>query len=272
MPSPSCSPIVWAPWVVLSLLATRLLGRGYVGPVRATIYGWMTMSIYARATASLLLPSLGRFKVTPKGGADEGGLHVLESLKLLTAGAAVLFLATVARLLAAAGWVGLPAMPAFATVATSLIGAFELSVIVLVLYSLVRRRQRRGVFRFPVQVSARSHGSVHRLVDLNHHGAGLLVDDDQSIDDELVLTMGLPGLDGDVHQVTVDAVIRSIERTDDGTSRAGVEFTHVTRDDSQRILEYCHVLLPAQQAAAPDQVSGPAAAVSAKVGDAERVS
>jgi hypothetical protein len=243
--------ILWAPWVLLSLIATKLLGRGYVGPVSATTYGWMTMAIYSTATASLLFPSFGKFKVTPKGGADEGGLRVLGFLRLLTAGAIMLSLATAARLLSVIGWLDLPAMPTFAVIATLLIAAFELTVIVLVLRSLARHRQRRSAYRFPVRVTARSHDHVYRVVDLNHHGAGLVVDDQHRVGEQLLLTMNLPGLDGAIHQVTVAGTIRSIREMGDGAKRAGLEFSQLTHDASHRILEYCHVLLPAQRAAAP---------------------
>lgn len=259
--------ILWAPWVLLSLLATKLLGRGYVGPVSATTYGWMTMAIYSTATASLLFPSFGKFKVTPKGGSDEGGLRVLAFLRLLTTGAVVLTLSTVARLSSTLGWIDLPAMPSFAVIATLTIAAFELTVIVLVLRSLARHRQRRSAFRFPVDMTARSEDHVYRLVDLNHHGAGLLVDDRHSVGDELVLTIRLPGLDGETHPVTVAAQIRSIGASgaggpgaDAAARRAGVEFTRLTQDASHRILEYCHVLKPAQLAAGdhrPEPVPAP---------------
>ena len=248
--------VLWAPWVLLSLLATKLLGRGYVGPVSATTYGWMTMGIYSTAAASLLVPSFGGFKVTPKGGADEGGLRVLGFLRLLTFGAVVLTLSTAARLLSALGWIDLPSMPPFAVIATLSIAAFELTVIVLVLRSLARHRQRRSAFRFAVDITARSEDHLYRIVDLNHHGAGLLVDDRHAVGDELVLSIRVPGLDGQVHPVTVAGCIRSIGArsaggpgSDPTVRRAGVEFTRLTRDASHRILEYCHVLQPAQQAA-----------------------
>ena len=245
--------VLWAPWVLLSLLATKRIGRGYTGPVSATTYGWMTMGIYSTATASLLLPSFGKFKVTPKGGVDEGGLRVLGFLRLLTTGTVILTVATAARLLTTIGWLDLPAMPSFAVIATLCIAAFELTVIVLVLRQLARHRQRRSAYRFPVDVTARSEDHVYPVVDLNHHGAGLLVNDRHEVGDQLVLTMRVPGLDGDIHPVTVAGEIRSLGTATNGTRRAGVEFTRITRDASYRILEFCHVLQPAQRAAAPER-------------------
>jgi cellulose synthase (UDP-forming) len=264
--------ILWAPWVVLSLVATKLLGRGYVGPVSATAFGWMTMGIYSTAVASLLLPAIGRFKVTPKGGVDEGGLRVLGFLRLLTFGTVALLAATTWRLLGALGVITVPAMPEFAQVATLSIAAFELVVIVLVLRALARHRQRRAAYRFPVDVTARSEHHVYRVVDLNHHGAGLLVDDDHKVGDQLVLTMRVPGLDGTVHPVSVAGVIRSLGAPDHGARRAGVEFTRITKDASHRILEFCHVLQPAQRAAGPEEQQVPVPAPQPALGTVRHAS
>lgn len=243
--------VLWAPWVLLSLLATKYLGRGYVGPLSATAFGWMTMGIYSMATLSLLVPSFGGFKVTPKGGGDEGGLRVLGFLRLLTTGVVVLLLAASARLLTLLGVLHLPAMPTFADVATLAIAAFELVVICLVLRSLARHRQRRNAFRFPVDVMARGTGRAYRVVDLNHMGAGLLVDGGHHVGDELELTLRVPGLDGATHDVAVSGVIRSLRDTPSNGLRAGFEFTGVSSEDLERIIEFCHVLHPAQEAASP---------------------
>jgi cellulose synthase (UDP-forming) len=243
--------VLWAPWVILSLVTTRLMGRGHVGPVSATAFGWMTMGIYSAAVASLLFPGAGRSKIPPRGGADEGGLRVLGLLPLLTAGTVALALATSARLLSVLGRIDLPSMSRFAVAATLCIGAFELVIIVLVLRSLARHRQRRTAYRFLVDVTARSEDHLYRVVDLNHRGAGLLVHDHHRVGDQVVLTMRVPGLDGQAHPVTVAGQIRSLGTSPDGGRRAGVEFTRTTRDASQRILEFCHVLEPARRAAGP---------------------
>lgn len=243
--------VLWAPWVLLSVVATKLLGRGYVGPLSATAFGWMTMGIYSMATLSLLFPSFGGFKVTPKGGGDEGGLRVLGFLRLLTTGVVVLFLSTSARVLTLFGVLQLPTMPVFADLATLAIASFELLVICLVLRSLARHRQRRNAFRFPVDVMARGTDRAFRVVDLNHLGAGLLVDSAHSVGDRLDLMLRVPGLDGRTHDVAVRGVIRSLRETPANGLRAGVEFTYVSSDDLERIVEYCHVLQPAQIAASP---------------------
>lgn len=272
--------VLWAPWLVLSLLTTRMLGRGTSGPVVATRHGWLTMGIYTTATLSLLLPGIGRFKVTPKQGIDEGGLRVLTRLRLLTAGLTALLVTAGARALQVAGVVELRPMPEFAEAATLVIAAVELTVICLVLAGVVRHRQRRVAHRFPTEVGARIGDTIAKVADLNGHGAGLVMQNRPAIGQLLELHLRLPGLDGEMLEVPVTGVVRSVHDLHDAQDagddrpargrdrhrdpvRVGVEFTRLPPQVRDRLIEYCHVLLPATQSASgerasPDDVEQPA--------------
>ena len=188
--------VLWAPWVALSLLSTKVLGRGVVGsprrhPVRLDDDGHLH-----RRHALLIVPGVGKFKVTPKMGIDEGGPSTLHRLRLLTACAAALLIAVLLRAGAALGWVALPSMPLFAQIGTFTIGVIELIVIGAVLRALIARRQRRHVYRFAVDVRASVGDELVQVVDLNHHGAGLLAAHPPSIGDPIDMTLRLPALDG----------------------------------------------------------------------------
>lgn len=249
--APILFAVLWAPWVVLSLLSTRLLGRGISGPVAATKHGWMTMGAYTCATLSLLVPAAGRFRVTPKTGTDAGGLRVLANLRLLTAATVALTVAAAARLGDVLGVVSLPPMPVFARIGTLVIAAVELAIIGSLLASLVERRQRRQTFRFAVDVTARVGDQVLRVADLNHHGAGLVVHDTLPPGATIDLTLRLPGLDGELHRLALRAVVRSARALDDASGwRLGVEFVDPAPTQVDQILEYCHVLRPAATTAA----------------------
>jgi cellulose synthase (UDP-forming) len=242
--------VLWAPWVLLSLLATKALGRGVSGPLAATRHGWMTMGVYTGAFLSLAIPGAGRFKVTPKMGTDEGGISILYRLRLLTVCAGALLLAITARALAAAGLLGLHGMPLFALIGSLAIGAVELTVIGLVLRALVVRRQRRVIYRFPVDVRAVVDAELIRVVDLNHHGAGLLYSHPPAPGTPLSLSLRLPGLDGSTHRVDVKGHVRAVIATDGpDVQHVGVQFSDLSPEAENRILEYCHVLRPATVAA-----------------------
>ena len=236
--------VLWAPWVVLSLLATKLLGRGHVGPVTATRFGWITMGIYSEAVLGLLLPSIGGFKVTPKVGVDEAGIGVLRRLPLLSVGAAALLSVLTARVFATLGWARLATMPRFALVATLLIGCFELLVIVSVLVSVGRHRQLRSVYRVNVDLAARIGEKVARVSDLTVSGAGLIVDELRPIGSMFRLDLRVPGLDGARHGVSIRSVVRSAMRLDDGAVRLGVEFVRPSEQALGQLIEYSKITLP----------------------------
>ncbi len=245
--APILFAVLWAPWVILSLATTKLLGRGNVGPVAATRFGWMTMGIYSGAVLGLLLPAIGGFKVTPKTGVDRGGIQVIRRLPMMTIGAGVLFVAMTARLTATAGWTELGSMPEFALVATLLIGAFELTVITSVLVSVGRHRQLRSDFRAHVDLAARIGQNVVRVTDLNVGGAGLVVDELRPIGSMFSLDLRMPGLDDVRHDVTVRSVVRSAARLDDGAVRLGVEFVRPSGEALERLIEYSKVTLPSRE-------------------------
>lgn len=245
--------VLWAPWVALSLLATKLLGRGHVGPVTATRFGWMTMGIYSGAVASLLLPAIGGFEVTPKVGVDQAGIGVIRRLRLLSLGAAALFSVLLARLFATIGWAELPSMPRFALSATIAIGAFELFVILSVLVSTSRHRQLRSEYRVQVDLAARIGQTVARVSDLTVKGAGLVVDEMRPVGSMFDLELRLPGLHSRRHTIELRCVVRSTQRvqspagdTDGGRVRLGVEFVRTSEDALRRLIEYSRIALPAQ--------------------------
>ncbi|MEZ5238723.1 MAG: glycosyltransferase family 2 protein [Microthrixaceae bacterium] len=239
--------VLWAPWVALSLLCTKLLGRGHVGPATATRFGWMTMGIYSRAVLGLFLPAVGGFRVTPKVGVDEAGIGVIRRLPLLAVGGAVLLSALVARAFAALGLAELGEMPLFALLATLAIGTFELAVISAVLVSLARHRQMRSSYRVQVDLAARVGDRVARVTDLTVGGAGLLLQERRAVGSMFDLELRVPDLDGVRHDLDLRAVVRSSTRTEEGTTRLGVEFVRPSEAALERLIEYSKVTLPSRR-------------------------
>ena len=134
----------------------------------------MTIGIYLRGILALFTRRTGTFKVTPKEGLDEGGLRVLRMLGLVTFVTFVLLAAWVFRMAAAFGIVEAGPMPELALAITLVLGAWELGCVGIVIGSLVRRRQVRHQFRFPVRLSARidSTSVVVDVLDITPDGVG----------------------------------------------------------------------------------------------------
>ncbi|HEX4778694.1 MAG TPA: glycosyltransferase family 2 protein [Acidimicrobiia bacterium] len=246
--------LLWLPWTALAFTSTIALARGRLGPVDSTHYGLMTMGIFVRAVATLVTPRAGTFRVTPKQGIDEGGVHVLRSLGLLTTVGAVLTGAVVARVGAWAGVVPLPRLAGLALVVTLLLGAWELAHVGGVLLPLVRRRQLRHSYRFPVELWGRTGDAIARVVDLTRDGFAFEADGSWSPGDDVTLVVKLPDAVGAVHDSELHAQVRSVATTADGIARVGCRITSLDDATLDRLVQYCYVVQPMRELRRTDHV------------------
>ena len=241
---------LWLPWSLLAFVSTGALGRGALGVFDSTRYGIMTIGIYLRGILALFSARAGAFKVTPKEGIDEGGFGVLRMLGLVTAVTLALLAAWLFRLAAVLGLVTAASMPEFALGITLALGVWEIGCVVAVLTPLVRRRQVRRWFRFPVTLSARidSTSIIVRLVDLTPAGIGfestVPIAPGRTID----LLTRLPGTDAQLADLTLPVEVRSCRPVDGGDSyRIGGAIDATDAATNAVLLEYLYVALPEER-------------------------
>ncbi|MCD9622666.1 glycosyltransferase family 2 protein [Rhabdothermincola salaria] len=249
---------LWLPWTVAAFASTLALGRGRLGPLDASRYGLLTMAIFARAAGVLFTRKVGTFKVTPKEGTDAGGVEVLRAAKMVVAFAAVLAVAVVARAVAAVGWLGLPPLVGFALWVTLALGAYELWVMLWTLGPLVRRRQLRHDYRYPVQLSGRVDGGLVRVRDLSTKGAGLDGLVDRRVGDIIELRLWLPDSTGTVRENVLVGLVRSRRTVDGHMTGVGVMFDDLDRVTRDRLVEYLAVVRGAEVARRGSPVEAPA--------------
>ncbi len=241
--SPATLLGLWLPWAVLAFLTTRALSRGRLAAADSTVYGLETMGIYLRALVALVWPRTGRFKVTPKEGIDRGGLHVLRLLGLVTVLTALLSVAVGLRILAAAGVVGLPAMPDLALAITVAVGFWELAFLGRTLVPLVRRRQQRTQYRFPTSFHARIANTRVDVLDLSPNGLAFRSPVEWPSGRETTILTRLPDAHGELHDLELRLVVRSsIDQGPRGKWRIGCSFTDLGADVRRLIVEYCYVV------------------------------
>lgn len=238
---------IWAPYTALAYLTTIALARGTLGPADSTRHHLMTMGIYTRAFLVLVSGGARGFRVTPKEGVDRGGLHVLRSMPLLTATGVVLAVSVALRAADAAGLVGLPPMPRFALILTLALGAWELAWITRILGRLARRRQLRRRYRFPVELRGVVDGEVVRIVDLSPAGLAMETGRAPAPGRSVRVRIALPAVDGQVHEVHLPAAPRTMQRRPDGTWRIGAEFGDLDTVTRDRLVEYCHIVVPSRE-------------------------
>jgi cellulose synthase (UDP-forming) len=240
---------LWLPWSVLAFVATGALGRGALGPLDSTRYGLLTMGIHIRGVLALTTKRTGAFKVTPKEGVESGGWTALQAVGLVTILGVALSMSWALRAAAALGVVTLPNLPTFALVITLVFGAWELGCILFVLGGVVRRRQLRSQYRFPVALRARIDrtASVVPVLDLNSDGLSFLSPVALRRGHRLTLLTRLPDTAGVLHDVELPVRVESSGKFEGGRSRVGCRLVDLSEHTRTLLIGYCFVMQPAQQ-------------------------
>jgi len=236
---------LWLPSVSLNLLAGSALARGYMRIGETAHYELLTMEIYTRALRCIFRPGRTAFKVTPKQGADVGGLDAARKLHLVIAAAVVLAGGTLMRLLDLVGVGPLPDMPGIATAVIVVLGLIELRRVLRTLLAVGRRQQRRQVYRFEGDAPAHCFdGGSHvggRLVDASAAGVGLVLDAPLPVGARPSLLLELHDATGVVHEVAAEVEIRSC-READGRHLVGATIERIDRGSRMWLMEWCYVV------------------------------
>ncbi len=236
---------LWLPSVSLNLLAGSALARGYMKIGETAHYELLTMEIYTRALRCIVWPGRTAFKVTPKQGADAGGLHAVRKLRLVILAAVVLAGGTAMRLLDLAGIGPLPDMPGVAAVIVPLLGLIELRRVLRTLFAVGRRQQRRQVYRFqgeaPLQCFSEEGHVGGCLVDASAAGVGLVLDAPLPIGARPAVLLELEDAGGAACEVAAQVEIRSC-REAEGRWLVGATIEAIDPASRMRLMEWCYVV------------------------------
>ncbi len=236
---------LWFPAVSLNLLAGSALTRGYMKIGETAHYELLTMEIYTRALRCVFRPSRTAFKVTPKQGADAGGIGAVGKLHLVVAAAVVLGVGTALRLLDLAGVGPLPDMPGLAAVVVPLLGLIELRRVLRTLLAVGRRQQRRQVYRFEGDAPAHCFASAGhvggRLVDASAAGVGLVLDAPVEVGDRPAVLLELHDAAGTEHEVAAQVEVRSCREVD-GHHLVGATIEEIDPASRMHLMEWCYVV------------------------------
>jgi len=236
---------LWLPSISLNLLAGSALTRGYMRIGETAHYELLTMEIYTRALRCIFRPGRTAFKVTPKQGADGGGLKAVRKLHLVVLAAVVLGAGTVLRLLDLAGAGPLHDLPGIAAVVVPLLGLIELRRVLRTLLAVGRRQQRRQVYRFEGEASAHCFAAGGHvggdLVDASAAGVGLVLDAPVGVGERPALLLELEDADGNPHEVAAQVEIRSC-REAEGRYLVGATIEEMDPSSRMRLMEWCYVV------------------------------
>jgi cellulose synthase (UDP-forming) len=236
---------LWLPSVALNMTAGSGLARGFMRIGESTHYEQLTMEIYMRALRCVVRPGRTAFKVTPKQGADAGGLHALAKLRLLIFLTVLLVGGTAMRLLDLAGVGPLPDLPGVAAVIVPLLGLIELRRMTRTLVSVGRRKQRRLIYRFVGDAPANCFspdGHVGgRLIDASASGVGLVMDAPLQVGMRTAVLLELEDARGEEHEIAAQVEVRSC-REEEGRWLVGASIRDIDPASRMRLMEWCYVV------------------------------
>jgi cellulose synthase (UDP-forming) len=236
---------LWLPSVALNFSAGAALARGYMRVPESAHYELLTMEIYTRALRCIVRPGKTAFKVTPKQGRDGGGFDSLGKLHLVLFCTVLLLSGTVMRLLDLAGVGPLHDMPGIAAVVVPLLGIYELRRLFATSSAVMRRRQRRLVYRFEGDAEAHIYSAeAHtpaRLVDASAAGVGLVAEAPLELGSEPAVLLQLSDARGAMHEVAAKVEVRTCRETE-GIHLIGATILEIDPDARLRLMEWCYVV------------------------------
>src|SRR3954466_2209944 len=236
---------LWLPYVALNFGAGAALARGYMRVPESAHYELLTMEIYMRALRCVLRPGRTAFKVTPKQGRDGGGFDSLRKLHLVIFCTVLLATGTLMRLLDLAGAGPLPDMPGIAAVVVPLLGLYELRRLIATSSAVMRRRQRRLVYRFEGDAAAHVYSAdAHtpaRLVDASAARGGLVAEAPPELGRRPAVLLQLADAGGEVHEVAAKVEVRTCREVD-GRHLIGATILEIDPDARLRLMEWCYVV------------------------------
>jgi cellulose synthase/poly-beta-1,6-N-acetylglucosamine synthase-like glycosyltransferase len=236
---------LWLPSVALNFSAGAALARGYMRVPESAHYELLTMEIYTRALRCIVRPGRTAFKVTPKQGCDGGGFDSLRKLHLVIFCTVLLLTGTVMRLLDLAGVGPLHDMPGIAAVVVPLLGLYELRRLFATSAAVMRRRQRRLVYRFEGDAEAHVYDAdAHtpaRLVDASAAGVGLVAEAPLELGSEPAVLLHLSDARGAMHEVAAKVEVRTCREVE-GRHLIGATILEIDPDARLRLMEWCYVV------------------------------
>jgi cellulose synthase (UDP-forming) len=247
--------IFWAPWTLLAIVSASALCRGHLRMGESSHYTLVTAAVFTRALRCAIIPSRTKFKVTPKQGADAGGLRSLGCVRLVILLGIALAGGLVWRALGLLGEVHVRPLPTWAATFAMILGTWELYRVIRSLQIVVRRRQRREQSRFACLAPATISGdgqerSYGRVVDISASGLALLIGKEVDEGTSLEVGFALPGLDGETLPVSLSAAVRSVrpspgtEQDAPRTWRLGLSVVGIEEGSRDNLVRYCYVVHP----------------------------
>ena len=242
--------VFWLPQLILSIIVNWGMSSGKQLPFGGSRNAWLNSGIFLRAILDTILQRKAKFKVTPKEGVDTGGFEALRLLWMPVLAILGLVVAITVRLLKETGvaFTAVGSMPLIAVAIAFAFAIFELSILVPLVWSFVRKNQTRSTWREPVDIEATlGERFTARVTDLHESGLKLHGDPAQlrhwNLGDNVSVELTMRDLSG--KRVRARGVLAISGRfVDPEADRGSFGGPVVWDSDKDRavVIEHCYIL------------------------------
>jgi cellulose synthase (UDP-forming) len=241
--------VAWGVWTALAMTASWGMSRGNQRPMEGDLNTWVTARPYLNAWLVLITRKKSNFKVTPKEGIDEGGVHALHLLKLPTIMLCLTAFSLIIRIVvqvigAVSGNWYLPKIEQNVMLFIGFFALWEIITLTRTIYRFTKRRQYRLLWRFPVDLSGTLGTQSARIIDLHEAGARILVDASTAMEMKMPLRVNVHDPHGQLIEVSGVFIPRSNHTTDEGLLSVGGVCAWDSVKDRRAVIFETHVYEP----------------------------
>jgi cellulose synthase (UDP-forming) len=239
--------IHWAPYFLLTLLSNIALGRGYFRYIEVEKYNMLKLFTFIKASFTILVSKNLVFRVTPKVVDDSVKKKERRELKMHIVILIIIILSVLVGTINIIGKVFVSYSDINVAITAILWSIFNVSILGITLYDVIRRLYYRNDYRFPIRLDSKIielNGEQYESVttDISRTGIGIIKKDTGEIGRYAKLSVILP--DG-VLNLSGNVVY---DRPIDGEHRkVGIKFEELSLEDRKRLISYLFIKAPREK-------------------------
>ncbi len=233
----------WVPYILLTTLSIKLLGRGYFKIFAVEQYNMLKMVTFIKASLTFFLPKRNIFRVTPKTVEKSLKKQDRRELKIQIVILAVIALCVIYAAVNTAWGIVLTYSNILGAWVAMFWACFNGFVLFFALRSVLKRMYDRQDYRFPVKMRSQLYigGAAYSLTvsDISSGGLKLSGIKTNFFEKEKRADLCLP--DG---STIIPGTVVYNRKEKDGTSNVGIRFLDLSAEQKENLYSFIYVTIP----------------------------
>jgi cellulose synthase (UDP-forming) len=234
----------WAPYFILNMLSNISLGRGYFKYFEIEKYNYLKLFTFIKASFTIIWSKKQTFRVTPKVVDDSIKKKERVELKFHFAVLIIIILSIIVGLVNIFWKLFIVYNDNLVLLMAISWSLFNVSILVITLYDVVKRLYYRHDYRFQVKLNSKivqqKGNHLHGITtDISLTGIGLINIENSILDSETKISIMLP--DGELQFLGNIVYDRAIN---ENSRKVGISFKELSLEERRKLIEYLYIKLP----------------------------